>query len=426
MNVVNAERERVIQNVFNWYVRGEDGIMEHWIKNELDGILPDAFKIWEEETAARLANEAYAADIKLADEHRLRHISTKYVALWRERVHRRIVGRKRQSARRATQEGAMAAKRKKLAASQNLVDDFMAATKSSRKKKRDEQEDRQEREERQDREGSLDSLLNAPHLEVATIEKPTRTQRPKQSGTFRRHSDRISRASLSNGTIANGNRSARHSSTHSTDLSNGSLNRSRLDNPLNRSLADYPEAFTGASRLSLTKDYASDRPQISGVQTDYFRLKALGIQAIPGGFAKTSTLENLLRKKRSHEDMSKEDTWNTNDVYNHVRSRSSSRFDYDEVPVINGVGPGVTVSAEEAERIKANARAIMAADRKQKEEESRGTKRSSIEVEDDPIIARSKRVRAAHDDYSDWMRKYFGADAVERCSETGSYGSTSR
>lgn len=405
---INTDHERKKDNFVNWFMHGADGVFEQYIKFKLEPLLTHAFDIVEAEKAARLANEAHEAAVQQADSHRLRHVSTKYAAAWREIVHQKKVRRNRENARRTREQAAAAAKAKQLTAEQNLVDSFVAAADSKRKRAR---EKREEQEVQEEREGSLDSLLNAPVHDYSIVNNGNGVERPKHASKSRRHSDKIVRVPHVNGLVRSVGKAAHKSSTQSIDLDRSTLRKSRLENPLRRSLADYPEAFNGASRLSLTKDYAQDRPQISGVQTDYFRLKARGVHTMPDGTPLASSVANSLRKKHSHEEISRADTGRMNGVNGYGRSRSSSRYGS---PVVNGMISRTGISNAEFEKVTAKARALMAADKNQNDEGSHSRKRRSVDPDSEGEIdwlARSKRVRADLDQ-DDWVKEIMEADAV--------------
>jgi len=96
-------------------------------------------------------------------------------------------------------------------------------------------------------------------------------------------------------------RSERSGDSPSTNTSRHK--RGKSDNPLRRSLLSDPSYLSGGSRIHLMSKYdAQDesRRHVSGVQTDYFRLKARGIATLPDGTPlANSAAKDILHHKRS-------------------------------------------------------------------------------------------------------------------------------
>lgn len=424
-----SERERKIDNFVSWYTLGAEGIIDQFTEHNLESILADAFKIVQKENLDRLAAEELAEALRFADAHRIQHIKEKYIALWRNNVHRKIVRKNRESKAKLRAEMAAAAKAKKQALSDNLVEDFRASTQSARRQQRV-------------REGSLESLLNASIGTNSAYSPASSVRRGVDPSTNRRHSERASRGltKIGSSRLTNPHGHSRSLQRQSVDLaasltSASSHRGSSLDDPLRRSLADYPSALRGESRLNLTKDYASDRRQVSGVQTDYFRLKARGIHTMPDGspLARSVAMESVLRKKRSVDELTREqdDGCSSSSVAERMREWKITRGSAESVEkpgVTSAPLPTMIDKNSEVERMKARAREVMAAFKASpgyqpalrynsankistpsksflpvKDDES-NKKRGSVDIDEEELFERVKRVKAQMDEDTAWYQ----------------------
>ena len=143
------------------------------------------------------------------------------------------------------------------------------------------------------------------------------------------------------------------------------------------------------------------RKQVSGVQTDYFRLKARGITTLPNGMPLANTVaKDFLRQKRSFDGISKPVT--------------QTPYDREYVPKISPSssasrrqGPRNTAERDEAFQVlKARAKAVMEEDRT-----SQDRKRSrSLDDNDEELFERAKRVREQMDEGAEWYRKQLERD----------------
>ncbi|KAG0648359.1 SAC3 family 1 [Hyphodiscus hymeniophilus] len=366
-----AAEKRIAQfdNLARWVFVGNGGVLDQFIEHEVEGILHDAVAIYLKEELDRKTKEEATQAREVADKFRYRSLAVKYGQKWRTAAHRLWMRRKGREARKARQEMAESLRASKVLQSTNVVQDFRASANSSRR-------------------GSLESLLDAtgvldgvhdPNNEIRAI---VRREEPKIPSKQRNPS----RSTNSPASSTNGHR------------------RGKSDNPFRRSLLSDPTYLHGGSRIHLMSKYdARDetRQQISGVQTDYFRLKARGISTLPDGTPlANSVAKDTLHKKRSFDTINKPTT-----PQKSLMPPPAAR----SVPVKPAaqnelVWKGAD-SSEVIQAMKARARALIG-------EESRHNKRSFDE--DEELFARAKRVREQMDEGSEWYSKQIEEDTMSR------------
>jgi nuclear mRNA export protein SAC3 len=360
----NFGRDARLDGLTNWVALGDDGLLDHFTALTVENILRKTVQLFQKEEYEQTAKAADELARKEADQFRQHFLSTKYFNRWREgarQLWQKRVGREN---RRAMREMAESMRASKAAQSANIVEDFRASTGGSR---RDSQRD------------SLESLLDATGIlngvhdsqkqiraivqdgDEPTGQKPQRSERSIKKPTKRHH-------------------------------------RGRSDDPLRRSLMSDSSYLNGGSRIHLMSTYdANDenRRQVSGVQTDYFRLKARGITTLPNGTPMaTSAAKDFLRQKRSFDGISKPST----------PQRSSYSSIPRSVPSRYSVEPGLrqtTIERDENIRdLKERAKAVVS-------EDSQARRKRSFDVDndDEALFERAKRVREQMDEGSKWYRK---------------------
>lgn len=349
-------------NFCNWFATGEHGLIDQFTAFNVEKILENAIKIFTDEEAERITRESDALARQEADQFRSQFLATKYARIWREAAHRKWLRRRGREARKARQEMAESFRASKTAQSANIVNDFKASTSHRR--------------------NSLESLLDATgvldgvHDSTAQIRAIVQEEIKKASHLVRRRSER---------------------STKSPNSNTSRSNRDNSVNPLRRSLMSDPSYLKGGSRIHLMSRYGAEdeeRRQVSGVQTDYFRLKARGISTLPNGTPLASSVaHNTLRKKQSF-DNSRPSTPEQAGQWAIPRS----------APAINGhhAGPQRTVKREEdIQVLKTRAKAMVASEELSRQRER---KRSLDEVDDEELFARAKRIREQMDEGARWFR----------------------
>ncbi|KAH6684366.1 SAC3/GANP/Nin1/mts3/eIF-3 p25 family-domain-containing protein [Halenospora varia] len=365
------DRAARYDSLSQWVALGEDGIIDDFTSYTVEQILQETVKLFLEEEAEKVAREEEENSNREADEFRYRFLATKYVYFWRERAHHMWMKRKGREARQARREMAESMRASKAARSARLVDDFKASMTVQPR-------------------SSLESLLGAtgvldrvhdPDEKIRAIihdDPPPRTMKRQRPENF-----------PSNGE-STGSRGSRHK-------------RGRSDDPLRRSLLSDPTYLSGESRIHLMAKYGAqdeNRRQVSGVQTDYFRLKARGIATLPDGTPlATSAARSILRPKRSLDELSRLTT------PQHSRQSSEAR----SVPAKStiNVGPPRT-STERDEHIqvlKKRAKAAMEASSAARQ------KRNFDDDDEEALFARAKKIRQQMDEGSEWFRQ-----EIERCS----------
>ncbi|KAB8291727.1 hypothetical protein EYC80_006524 [Monilinia laxa] len=379
-----------LDNFAKWIALGEDGIIEQFmtytvqtlVEETMDKFVKDEAKKARKE-AKRIAEEEDALARKEADEFRSKVLAEKYFNLWRINAHNIWVRRQGSKARRARIEHAESMRASRAALSASVVNDFRVSTSKGQKRTIRSS---------QDRRSSVGSLLEETGI-LAGVHNPK---------------DKI-REIVYNGQFEHSNKRLKSSaSSIASDSSSTTLRRNQSDNPLQRSLLSDPSFLNGGSRIHLMPTYQAaneTRPQISGVQTDYFRLKARGITTLPNGTPlATSVAKHPLRPKQSFDDVSKP-----------IRTRTSMmpeenpipRSSPAKVPAQQLLMPA-PAGDEEIQRLKERARAVMAAD------SGRKLQKRGLDG-DEELFERAKRIRERMDEDSEWLRR-----EVDRYSESRS------
>ncbi|PVH78574.1 hypothetical protein DL98DRAFT_361383, partial [Cadophora sp. DSE1049] len=324
------------------------------------------------EENARKAKEADDAARAEADLFRYRTLATKYGCLWREQAHLRWLKRRGREARKARREMAESFRASKAAQSAAVVEDFRASTTRPRK-------------------GGLESLLGATGVlnGVHDVDGEARAivQENRRPSHKRPRSQRSERSTASQSSTA---------SKHK---------RGKSDIPIRRSILSDPSYLQGGSRIHLLSDYnlreEQQRPQVSGVQTDYFRLKARGISTLHDGTPlANSAAQRTLNPKRSFDGFIKPTTPRS-------RLQSTPR----SVPSKPAVQPGMDSEfgdqVDDVEALKARAKAAMSW------RKNSGQKRS-FDDEDEELFARAKRIREQMEEGEDYYRSELERESGSR------------
>jgi hypothetical protein len=352
-----TNRRSKLTAVTNWVALGSEGLMDQFIESQVELILHEAARMFMEEETARIALEAEEQARNEADHFRYHSLATRYGRMWRENARLLWLKRKGRAARQARRELAESMRASKTTQSANIVEDFRASTTIRRR-------------------GSLESLLDATgvldgvHNSNGDIRTIAHVDQHEPS-LKRQHYDR----SISSAT-SSAKKHRRGQSEH--------------QNPLRRSLLSDPTYLHGGSRIHLISDYNAkkeSRPQVSGVQTDYFRLKARGISTLPDGTPlANSAANNTVRKKRSLDIFVKPSTPFPEKVSSLAQS----------VPA--KPSRAVASSNEDIQALKAKARAMMA--------EVHMSHKKRVYVDDDEeLFERAKRVREQMDEGASWYRQ---------------------
>ncbi|MBV36284.1 MAG: hypothetical protein CMP47_12675 [Rickettsiales bacterium] len=347
----------------DWFALGNEGIVEQFTSYQVETILKAAAKQFAEEENARKAKEADDAARAEADSFRYRTLATKYGCLWREQTHLRWLKRRGREARKARREMAESFRASKVAQSAAVVEDFRASTTRSRK-------------------DSLESLLGATSVlngvHDADGEAREIAQDDRRPSHKRQRSQRSERSTTSQSSTA---------SKHK---------RGKSDLPIRRSILSDPSYLQGGSRIHLLSDYnlreEQQRPQISGVQTDYFRLKARGVSTLYDGAALAeAATQRTLNPKRSFDGFIKPTTPRSRlqSTPRSVPSKPATQAEID-----GEFGDQVD---DDVEALKARAKAAMSW------RKNSGQKRS-FDDEDEELFARAKRIREQMEEGEDYYR----------------------
>ncbi|KAM0137076.1 hypothetical protein ACHAO1_004251 [Botrytis cinerea] len=379
-----------LDNFAKWIALGEDGIVEQFmtytvqtlVQETLENFMKDEAKKARKE-AKRIAEEEDELARKEADEFRRNAVAVKYFNMWRINAHNLWVRRQGSKARRARIEHAESMRSSRAALSENVVDDFRVSISKGKKRVKSSPF--------KGRRTSLGSLLEGTGV-LEGVHNPQ---------------DEI-REIVYNGHTEHGNKRFKSSvSSIASDSSSNTHTRSQYDNPLQRSLLSDPSFLNGGSRIHLLPTYQAEdetRSQLSGVQTDYFRLKARGITTLPNGTPlAASVAKDPLRQKQSFEGSGKPIRLRKSMIQN---EKSTPRSSPAREPAQQLILPAPT-GDEDIQRLKERARAVMAVDS--------GTKRGLDDDDDDELFKRARRIRERMDKDSEWLRR-----EVDRYSESRS------
>ena len=363
------KRKAQFDNLARWVFAGNGGILDHFTEHYVEQFLRKAVGIYLKEEADRKAKEEEDQARTQADDFRYRSLAMRYGQRWREESHRLWMRRRGREARKARREMAESLRASKALQSANVVEDFRASASSSRR-------------------GSLESLLDETgvldgiHDPTSEVRAIIQRKEPKATGK-------------------------QEKSVRSKDSSASTTNshkRSKSGNHLRRSLLSDPTYLHGGSRIHLMSKYdARDetRRQISGVQTDYFRLKARGISTLPNGTPlANSAAKDVLHQKRSFDGITKPATPDKSIPLPAARSVPAK-------PIIqSGVVWTSADSNEVIQAMKARARALLG-------EDPRHRKRS-FDNDDDELFARAKRVREQMDEGKEWYSNQIDRETASR------------
>ncbi|KAE9374765.1 hypothetical protein N431DRAFT_543996 [Stipitochalara longipes BDJ] len=367
-----VDRSKTFNALSKWMTLGEDGLIDQFTTFQVEEILRQTMQSFIEQEAARAAQEAEDLARMEADRFRYRSLATKYGYKWRELAHRLWLRRQGREARQARREMAESMRASKAARSTNIVEEFKASTSNRR---------------RESLESLLDAsgVLNGVHNPKNEIRAIVRSENPEPSHK-RQRSERSSTSIVSS--------TNRHK-------------RGRSDNPLRRSLLSDPSYLNGNSRIHLMSNYGAQeegRRQVSGVQTDYFRLKARGITTLPDGTPlANSVAKNIIHQKRSFDGIQKSSTPQSSKHQPVARSVPAKFAGYPQ-NLANGSSKN---EREDLETIKIRAKAFIS-------EEKKSRQKRAFMDDDEELFERAKRIREQMDEGAKWYRKEIEKETASR------------
>ncbi|KAG9239322.1 SAC3/GANP/Nin1/mts3/eIF-3 p25 family-domain-containing protein [Amylocarpus encephaloides] len=370
-----SNQEAKFAAAVQWFAAGEDGLIDQFTVCQVEKILEKAVKIYKKEEVARKTREKSEADKVDADAFRCRSVATRYFHRWQTIAQRARMRRRGRAARQARREMAEISRASKAAQSANMVAEFKASTAYQRR-------------------GSLESLLGAtgvldgvhdPIQEIRVISQAE----PPVSTNKRSRADKLSDSHASN-LVSKLNR---HKRGKSNDL-------------LRRSILSDPSYLTGGSRIHLMSKYDikdEDRRQISGVQTDYFRLKARGIMTLQNGTSlASSAARSILRQNCSFDGATMRSTTPL-----HSRQSSIPRSAPPKTAPETDRPRTSEGRDEYIEDLKRRAKAIMS------ESDNPRSKRP-LDIDDEALFERAKRVREQMDEGAEWYRREIERGSASR------------
>jgi hypothetical protein len=355
-----------------WVALGDGGLVDQYIEFTVENLLREAVETYVQDETRKATRNAEEEALRAAYEFRYQFLATKYCNRWRSLAHLLWLKRKGRNAREARKQYAEGLRASKLAQSANVVEDFKASTKKTR---------------RNSLESLLDStgVLNGVHDSGGEIRAIAQGE---LRSTRKREVSRQSTISLASKT--------------------STRKRGKPEKQRRHSLLSDPSYLTGGSRIHLMPNYSArdeDRKQVSGVRTDYFRLKARGITTLPDGTPLASSVaKNILRKKHSFDNTSR------------AATPSSSRIDkvLKSAPIAMSMYRGEAKSTAEREEdfqvLKSRAQDVMAENKMA----VRNKSKRSFDGEDEELFERAKRVREQLDEGAGWYRKEIERETVSR------------
>ncbi len=143
------------------------------------------------------------------------------------------------------------------------------------------------------------------------------------------------------------------------------------------------------------------RRQLSGVRTDYFRLKARGITTLPDGTPLASSVaKNIIHQKRSFDGFRKSSTPQSTKQQPVARS-VPAKFATDTEDQVNGN------DREDLEALKIKAKAFVS-------EEKNARQKRALMDDDEELFQRAKRIREQMDEGAKWYRKEIERETASR------------
>ncbi|RDW89548.1 hypothetical protein BP6252_01580 [Coleophoma cylindrospora] len=402
-------REKRMEGFTDWFALGDGGIIDQFTEFGVNEVLRLTMEKYKKEEMHRRAKQAAKQARKDADEFRYQHLASKYCQMWRDNAHRLWMKRKGRAARKARQEMAESHLRASQAAkSADVVDEFRSSASRKRRSLKPESTDEGPVFKKPRSKDVGSHSATGPEEGPSTVEDDQNT-----TATKRRLSSLeslIRTTGVLDGTHAPDDlirkivreevphtNHKRHKSSRSTASRSSSLSTQKQDDPLRRSLMSDPSYLLGGSRIHLMETYRLDderRRQPSGVQTDYFRLKARGISTLPDGTALASSVaKKILHSKRSFDDISQTTPRPTRPelVARSVPSKLASQPEK------------LKTSAErisDIQELKARAKALMV-----EENESRLHKKKSLDFDEEELFAKARRVREQMDEGARWYKE---------------------
>lgn len=358
------DRRTRLDGVAHWVALGSDGLLDHFIENTVDEILWETVRLFNKQQYEKAIKEADELARNEAYQFRLNFLHTKYFTKWRQGARHLWQKRQGRENRRAMREMAESMRASKVTQSANIVQDFRASTTSNRR-------------------DSLESLLDATGILNGVHDSKRQIRKIVQDDD--------------EATSLQGQEAERPIKKPTSSVVN-MHRRGKSDDPRRRSMMSDSSYLNGGSRIHLMTTYDDKnekRRQVSGVQTDYFRLKSRGIATLPDGTPlATSAAKDYLREKRSFDGITKSST----------PQRSSYSSIPRSVPSKYAIEPRYRESSIEhvgsIKNLKGKARAVVSGDGQIRR------KRSFDEDNDDEaLFERAKRVREQMDEGSKWYRK---------------------
>lgn len=352
-----------------WVMLCQRGLVDQFTEFTVETLLTEAVHQYLAEERER--NDKIDRDA--ADEFRRRSLATKYSDQWRKNAHLLWLRRKGKEARELRRQMATESHRKSIAAmSHNIVEDFKVSQRATQLK------------ETAGKSLSERHKLDDVHSPNEKKQKVVHRLRKSTNGEDSPKTPR--KKQLTDSTSP---KPSNHRRIQSEDVRR-SIMRDGLTLPggsfITRSPKWSPEAEDNRRR------------QISGVKTDYFRLKARGIYTLPDGtpLAKTAAV-HLMNHKRSFDSIS---NYTTPDVEDDslVKARIPSivlaklKATPRQQPVVH--------KGEDVEAIKARAREIMARDKEKRESK----KKRLLDDSEEELFAKAKRIREQMDEGAEWYR----------------------
>lgn len=351
--------------IAEWVVKGKAGLVDQFIEYEVGEILRATVAQFRVEETERLLREEEEENRLLTEQYRYQFLATKYGHMWRQNTHLLWLKRKGKEAREIRRQMAESMRASKLAERDNITEDFKATQKA----------------------GSL-------HKSRSLV-------RPAVNGGSEESHNHVRASSHKRRTASNSPRRV------SKSPSNHSRNRSETN--LRKSILADHMALPGSSRIHLLPNdipLTGQKRRASGVQTDYFRLKARGITTLPDGTPLATMAAYHLPRKASFDGFMKPSTPKRElreSLSNSVPAKPVARL-----PEPKGL------AAEDfdldIEALKARAKKLVEEDREKRHQK----KKRMFDDNDEELFARAKRIREQMDEGTEWFKSEIGKKSVSR------------
>ncbi|VDB85923.1 Bgt-5450, partial [Blumeria graminis f. sp. tritici] len=350
-SILSHQKQSRLDSLAEWVLLGDDGLLEHFSETIAKKVVHDTFTTFINDLQNEYQEKIDKQSLLEAGRFRRRNLAIKYGYFWLDQARKLRVKRRGREARKARIEMAKKSKEEKEVQISTIV----------RRRRRD----------------SLESALDT-NRELSPFHNINNKPRSLTMSDELKHKRQCSE---------------RSDITFDTTYSNSNIfPTSKAENPSRCSLLSDPSYLSGGSRIHLQcgKSNEEKRKQISGVQTDYFRLKARGIMTLPNGRPLANMAARHIFQHQSFD--------NLNCSIKNVSCQPSSGSD----PDLNL--PDVQSQHEEFSDTYSDDIDLLKLEAKTSVKERPSKKNPSRTVDDGELFDRARKIRKKMDEGADWFR----------------------